>query len=190
MPPPQDLKTLVVESLTPLSPEVISRQATINIGACRAHSGSKMGYCASMHALLKDGQLVDRVATATAHTHATLLLCLSPACQAQSGTWHTASRQWSRPSAASKLCGSRMSWSATLRSSSAMPMLRSTAVPAASARRAIVHTAAARRTPLLVSTAAGRWVSCGTCHLSTAQVTIFSWPPCSTALPSWTARCC
>jgi hypothetical protein len=28
----QDLKTLVVESLNPLSPEVISRQATINIG--------------------------------------------------------------------------------------------------------------------------------------------------------------
>eukprot|EP00775_Hariotina_reticulata_P008037 gene8037-8232_t len=28
----QDLKTLVVENLTPLSPEVISRQATINIG--------------------------------------------------------------------------------------------------------------------------------------------------------------
>jgi hypothetical protein len=28
----QDLKTLVVENLNPLSPEVISRQATINIG--------------------------------------------------------------------------------------------------------------------------------------------------------------
>jgi hypothetical protein len=29
---PQDLKTLEVEKLNPLSPEVISRQATINIG--------------------------------------------------------------------------------------------------------------------------------------------------------------
>lgn len=30
----QDLKTLDVATLNPLSPEVISRQATINIGAC------------------------------------------------------------------------------------------------------------------------------------------------------------
>lgn len=35
---PQDLKTLVVEDLNPLSPEVISRQATINIGAALQHS--------------------------------------------------------------------------------------------------------------------------------------------------------
>ena len=30
----QDLSTLDVSKLTPLSPEVISRQATINIGMC------------------------------------------------------------------------------------------------------------------------------------------------------------
>jgi hypothetical protein len=30
----QSLETLDVQSLTPLSPEVISRQATINIGMC------------------------------------------------------------------------------------------------------------------------------------------------------------
>jgi hypothetical protein len=34
----QDLKTLVVEDLTPLSPSVISRQATINIGKAAAAS--------------------------------------------------------------------------------------------------------------------------------------------------------
>ena len=33
----QDLASLDVTKLTPLSPEVISRQATINIGACVAH---------------------------------------------------------------------------------------------------------------------------------------------------------
>lgn len=30
----QSLETLDIQSLTPLSPEVISRQATINIGTC------------------------------------------------------------------------------------------------------------------------------------------------------------
>jgi hypothetical protein len=34
----QDLSTLDVSKLTPLSPEVISRQATINIGACTGSS--------------------------------------------------------------------------------------------------------------------------------------------------------
>jgi hypothetical protein len=34
--PSQDLKSLDVAKLTPLSPEVISRQATINIGAACA----------------------------------------------------------------------------------------------------------------------------------------------------------
>ena len=37
----QDLSTLDAAKLTPLSPEVISRQATINIGACRSLGGGR-----------------------------------------------------------------------------------------------------------------------------------------------------
>lgn len=37
----QDLKTLEVEKLNPLSPEVISRQATINIGETAAAVGGQ-----------------------------------------------------------------------------------------------------------------------------------------------------
>ena len=36
LPHTQDLAALDVHALTPLSPEVISRQATINIGGCAA----------------------------------------------------------------------------------------------------------------------------------------------------------
>jgi hypothetical protein len=45
---PQDLKTLEVEKLNPLSPEVISRQATINIGETAAAAGGQQqeGICA------------------------------------------------------------------------------------------------------------------------------------------------
>ena len=39
----QDLATLDVNTLTPLSPEVISRQATINIGALRSLGWEEMG---------------------------------------------------------------------------------------------------------------------------------------------------
>lgn len=41
----QDLATLNIEELTPLTPEVISRQATINIGAPAA-----IGLSPSLHA--------------------------------------------------------------------------------------------------------------------------------------------
>ena len=39
-PSSQDLSTLDVAKLTPLSPEVISRQATINIGARSVHAAA------------------------------------------------------------------------------------------------------------------------------------------------------
>lgn len=39
----QDLSTLDAAKLTPLSPEVISRQATINIGACGSPNDSRVG---------------------------------------------------------------------------------------------------------------------------------------------------
>ena len=39
--PPQNLETLDVSALTPLTPEVISRQATINIGAWMMRSVSQ-----------------------------------------------------------------------------------------------------------------------------------------------------
>lgn len=41
----QSLDTLDVSKLTPLSPEVISRQATINIGACAARARALRGCC-------------------------------------------------------------------------------------------------------------------------------------------------
>lgn len=51
----QDLATLDVSKLTPLSPEVISRQATINIGAGRAWAGPGMLAWPGIAALLQCG---------------------------------------------------------------------------------------------------------------------------------------
>ena len=47
---PQDLSKLKVEELTPLTPEVISRQATINIGKSLRRACATCGTLQGLHA--------------------------------------------------------------------------------------------------------------------------------------------
>lgn len=76
----QDLATLNEAELTSLSPEVISRQATINIGALRA--------AAILLSLDFTVVCLDVVTSGLG------MCCLW---QAPLGTWRTANLRWSRP---------------------------------------------------------------------------------------------
>ena len=128
--------------------------------------------------------------SARAHYHST-----NQPQQARSGTSRTASRPSSRPFPACRRCASRTSWSATSPSSWAMPTPKSTGrpTPRCPGRGRTRRTGRPRRTrprATCPATRAPAWSCCAMCHSLTAPATTSSWPPCSTAPPSWMAPCC
>jgi hypothetical protein len=120
----QDASAINVKTLSPLTPEVISRQATINIGSQSLSLSILPCFCVILLLL-----------------HCPRTSCFIPSppdvhvrhYQAQSDTWRTASRPSSRLFRACRPSASRPSWFATLPSSSDTQTPRSSSATTPSA---------------------------------------------------------
>ena len=167
---PQDASTVDPSKLNALTPEVVS-QSTITLFS--------QSPCVQ---LLRKASL-----THTFNSFHVRFPAKPPSILERLDTSRTASPQSSRPSPECRLCVSRTSWSETSPLSWAMPTPRSTRATS-SPRREASTPLEDRRTQTSLKTEASRTDSGVTCPLSTAPATTFSWPPCSTALLSWTLR--
>ena len=79
----QDLSKLVVESLNPLSPEVISRQATINIGTIGHVAHGKSTVVKAISGVTTQrflGELTPNITIKLGYANAKIYKCQNPKC--------------------------------------------------------------------------------------------------------------